>query len=404
MEQVWQRLLTACADRPVRFASLGALGLVAVITTGMLLFYHPQTLTHQPFPDAHEYLDAANRLAHGQGYTTTVKDNAYSSHVHQAVNPPRFPPGMSLVLAPFALVGQFPENVEFGSRLIDVALVIAVGWAAFSLSGWYAALLATIVTSTSDFVLVQTRIVMSDVLAALLTVLCIPLMRCRAPWTVYLLGLVAGFGCVVREAGIVVPVALVIVLTGWDRLRVALAALVPVVGLLAYNWSTFGSPMRTGYGYWLGSFPEYSLSYIWKHPWVPGGEDGFYVTALNIALHPVAFGPSGPYDVLPNAIFYPMLIAGFSAVFGPPLLTLVGLVAAAWKWRWPAARFTLFVVVVTTIAYMANVTQDVRFMATPAFLLVAWGTAALVAAARRVRDRYKVTFTEPMQSVRPTTT
>lgn len=381
-------LKTTFFNHPIRSCTLGLLGLFAILTTCLLFFHSPLPLSHQPFPDAHEYLDAANRLAHGQGYTTTVRDNVYSHHIHEAVNPPRFPPGTSLVLAPFALLGHFPGNIEFGSRLLVVGLVLATGWAAFTLAGWYAALLAVLIASTTDFLLIQTQIVMSDVLAALLAVLCIPLLRSRRSWALYLLGFIAGYGVLVRQAGFVVVLAVLLVLGGRDRLRAATAASLPIVGLFLYSWSTFGAPWRTGYGYWLGSFPEFSFTYIWKHPWSPGGEDGYFASSLNTILHLLSYGSSGAFGVLPNALFYPLVILGFSTVFGPPLLGLLGSAAAVWKWRLPEARFALLVAVLTVVVYMANFTQDARFMAGPSFLLMAWGSAALVVMARRLRDRY----------------
>ena len=146
----------------------------------------PYPMAKQPFPDAHEYLNAADRLAHGQGYTTTVRDNLYSPHIDQAVNPPRFPPGTSLVLAPFALIGTFPGNVEFGSRLIVVGLVVATGWAAFSMAGWYTALLAALLVSISEFAARSSHVVMSDALAALLIVVCVPLIKRRTSGSAYL--------------------------------------------------------------------------------------------------------------------------------------------------------------------------------------------------------------------------
>ena len=164
---------------PFRVIVLGGLGSLALVFTVLLLLRQPFSLVEQPFPDAHEYINAAARLAHGHGYTTTVRDIPSSPHLRQSVNPPRFPPGTSLVLAPFAWIGHYPGNIEFGSRLLVVALVIATGWAAFTIAGWYAALLAAFVTSTSEFALLSTRVVMSDALAALLIVVSVPLMKSR---------------------------------------------------------------------------------------------------------------------------------------------------------------------------------------------------------------------------------
>ena len=137
------------------------------------------------------------------------------------------------------------------------------------------------------------------------------------------LGFFAGYGVVIRESGVVVLVALLIVVSGWNRLRVIAGALPPVLGLAIYNWKTFGAPWGSGYGYWLGPFHEYSLSYVFKHPW-PGAE-GYYARSLQF-FHLARITHTGVIGLLPNLWFYPLMILGFSAIFGPPWLSLVGLV------------------------------------------------------------------------------
>jgi hypothetical protein len=375
------------SDDPFRVIVLGGLGALALVFTVLLLLRQPFSLVEQPFPDAHEYINTAARLAHGHGYTTTVRDFPSSPHLRQSVNPPRFPPGTSLVLAPFAWIGHYPGNIEFGSRLLVVALVIATGWAAFTIAGWYAALLAAFVTSTSEFALLSTRVVMSDALAALLIVVSLPLMKLHTKWSVYLLGFLAGYGVVIRESGVIVVACVLIVMTQWDRLRAAAGASLPILGLAVYNWSTFGSPWRTGYSYWLGSFPYYSLSYVFKHPWPPGGIEGYFADSLHL-FHLVAYTHSGVIGLLPNIWFYPLILLGCSAVFGPPGFTLLGMIAAAFWWRRREARFTLLLAALTAIFYMPNFTQDPRFMAGPCILLTVWASAAVVHLARKVRNQY----------------
>ena len=380
-----RKLSSAWQNHPIRLVVLCGLGALALITTSLLLFHQPFPLAAQPFPDAHEYLNAAYRLAHGHGYTTTVRDNPYSPHAKQVVNPPRFPPGTSLILAPFGLVGSYPGNIAFGARLLAVTLVLATGWAAYSLAGWYAALLAVVIAATSQFVLVNTHIVMSDALAATLVVLCIPLLKLRANWSTFLLGFVAGYGVVIRESGVVVLVALLIVVSGWNRLRIIAGALPPVLGLAIYNWKTFGAPWGSGYGYWLGPFHEYSLSYVFKHPWP--GADGYYARSLQF-FHLARITHTGVVGLLPNLWFYPLMILGFSAIFGPPWLSLVGLVGAARWWRQREALFTLLLVVLTVLIYAPNFNQDPRFMAGSCYVLTAWALAAFVYAARWMRQEY----------------
>jgi hypothetical protein len=371
---------------PGHVIALSVLAILTLTSVLLLLFQHPLTLRNQPFPDAHEYLNAAYRFAHGHGYTTTVRDNLSSPHIRQPVNPPRYPPGTSVVLAPFALIGSYPANVEFGAKVIVVALVLATGWAGYSLGGWYPALLAALVTSVSPFATHNAQVVMSDALATLLAVVCVPLMTLRAKWAIYLAGFFAGYGFVCREAGLVVIVCLLIVLRGSDRLRVAAGAVAPMVGLAIYNWSAFGAPWRTGYSYWLVGFNQYSPSYVLKHPWPPGGEQ-YYASSLQL-FHLVGNSSGGAIGTLPNLWFYPLIALGFSAVFGPPLLTLVGLFVAIRSWRRREARFTLILAAGSVLFFMPEYSQDPRYMAAPCVLLTVWATVGLVELTRRMWRRY----------------
>ena len=369
---------------PGHVITLGCLALLTVSGILLLLFQNPYPLINQPFPDAHEYLNAAYRIAHGHGYTTTVRDNAFSPHVHHVVNPPRFPPGTSLVLAPFALIGTYPANVEFGARLIVLGLVFVVGWAGYSLSGWFAALLAAFVTAISSFATFSAHVVMSDALGALLTVVCLPLMTLKAKWAFYLAGFAAGYGFVCREAGIIVVASLLIVIGGSDRLRVAAGAAGPIFGLALYNWSTFGAPWRTGYSYWLGPFQEYSLSYVTKHDWPANVA---YGSSLEL-FHLVGHSPSGLTGTVPNLLFYPLIALGFSFFFGPPLLTLVGVVTAIRSWHRREARFTLILAAGSAVFLMANFQQDPRLIAGPCILLTVWGVVGVVQLVRAIWRRY----------------
>ena len=128
------------------------------------------------------------------------------------------------MLAPFGLVGHYPGNIEFGSRLVVVALVIAAGWATFIIAGWYAALLAAFVTSTSEFALVSTpRCDVRRIGRSADSCLCAA-HEVPYKWSVYLLGFVAGYGVVVRQSGVIVVACLLMVMTGWDRFRVVAGA------------------------------------------------------------------------------------------------------------------------------------------------------------------------------------
>ena len=200
------------------------------------------------------------------------------------------------------------------------------------------------------------------------------------------LGFFAGYGVVCREGGILVVVCLLIVVQKRQRLRVAVGAVGPIVGLALYNWSTFGSPWGTGYSYWLSGFSQYSLKYVTMHPWPPGGQ-GYYQSSLEL-FHLVEQSHAGLIGPLPNYVFYPLILFGFSAVFGPPWLTLIGLLTAIRSWNRREARFTLLLSGLLVLFYMANYSQDPRFIAGPCILLTIWGLVGLVNLTRAIWYRY----------------
>jgi 4-amino-4-deoxy-L-arabinose transferase-like glycosyltransferase len=77
----------------------------------------------------------------------------------------------------------------------------------------------------------------------------------------------------------------------------------------------------------------------------------------------------GPLSQLPNLLFYPAVVLGPLWIFAPPLVGLVGLLYAGWHWREPAARFSLWLVLLTCGLLSAYVFQAARLAAAPAVLL-----------------------------------
>jgi hypothetical protein len=128
-----------------RIPAFGALMLGALVV-GSVLLAHPVPLAAQPQPDAPEYADSAYRMAHGKGYTTTLRDQP--NHP-QGANPPRYQMGYPVVLAPFSLLGQYPGNVQTGARIVAAALVLVVGWSAYAAGGAWSAAIAMSVLDVS---------------------------------------------------------------------------------------------------------------------------------------------------------------------------------------------------------------------------------------------------------------
>ena len=73
-------------------------------------------LVQQPFPDSAEYTNSARSLARDEGFYTFI----YKGHIQ----PPRYPPGYPMALAPFAAVGSHPRDVQRGAKFWAMGYVL----------------------------------------------------------------------------------------------------------------------------------------------------------------------------------------------------------------------------------------------------------------------------------------
>ena len=102
---------------------IAATAAILATSIGPLVTIGPRPLNRQPSPDAQEYADATRHLAAGDGYVMTI----YGGQPRAA----RYPPGFSLALTPFALIGSYPVNVQAGSKAYAILYVVATlvtGW------------------------------------------------------------------------------------------------------------------------------------------------------------------------------------------------------------------------------------------------------------------------------------
>ena len=240
---------------PARVAVLLAVLLVA----GLLRWTTPDRAADlRPWPDALEYEEAARSLNAGRGYLLWIGSDAY---------PPRYPPGMSLLIAATmpilgrdAGVGIF---VVLAGALAAVAGAYAAGAAA---GGFVCGVVAALLLAIAPLHVQWSRAVMSDVPASAavvwLAVAVMGLLRRRAgPVAHLLLGVACGLAGTLRyTAWVVVPAACAAVAlcgdgTRGERLRRVAALLagaaLGVLPLLWLNARTFGSPFHDGYGYWV---------------------------------------------------------------------------------------------------------------------------------------------------------
>lgn len=336
-----------------------------------------QPLAAQARPDSVEYADGAWQVAHGHGYVTFFNEHT-SAFGHVAV-PPRYPFGTSIALAPFSLFGgPFPRGAQLGARVIAILYVAAVVAAAWLLGSWLAAAAAALLLAVTPFATASASVVLSDALASLLTVtILITLAAGGGRRSAAAAGALCGALLCVRLLGVVSLPALALALDARRRL-VAGLFVVPFLGVLGiYQWSTFGSPLKTGYSYWNPGLREFSPSYLLGHTSAEGPY--IYPDKLNGALlHGVCpCAPGGPMSSLRNLAFYPSVLIGLFWVLAPPLTGVVGLWEAFRDRSTPAARFTLVTVVLNLVVVLFYWDRAARFVAPAVSLLIIYAGVAI---------------------------
>jgi hypothetical protein len=364
---------------PAAFRRKVAPGLAAAMTVAALmpiLLADAKPLAEQPFPDSHEYADGARQIVSGKGYVTYVHDNDTWPDDGQA-RPPRYPPGFSLALVPFAFFGTYPDDVLDAAKWFAVLYLLAVVAAAWSIGGPLAAMLAAGLVGISPFGEQSGNVLLADTFGAALTVLLVPLLNKPSAVRSAMAGLVAGIAVLVKFSMIVNIAALALALRGRAR-RVALLSAVPALaGLLLYQWLTFGGPLKTGYGYWSPERKRFNPIYAVMLVDRPPG------TAFSDALHGKLMRWAcpcplpGPQLALPNYIFYPAVLSGFFWIFSPPLVTFAGLFYLRRNWRGPPETAAICVIVLTFVLYIGHVYQSERFVASAATLLTVYTSVSL---------------------------
>ncbi len=346
------------------------LSVVAIVLLSVLSVT-PRPLADQPFPDAEETADATRQLVNGNGYVTYVHNDK--------PHPPRYPPGFSLALAPFAAFSDdYPSNIQLGAKIYAALYVLAAVIAAWSIKGPLAGALIAIFIGVSPFAKIEAALVMSDGFAAGLTVLLIALLQHPTPKRISLVGVLAGALVIVRLPMVLNLIALLIVLPTPLRKRLLLFAAPPVAALGLFNLLTFGSLFKTGYDYWLPTLKTFDLSFAFV---VPHLKDGPWIVAdvLNGRLLqwtcPCPNG--GPQAAMANLFFYPAVLVGLFWIYAPPLLPIIGLLHC-WKRRHElTAKFTLWLTLLSLCLFTFYFYQGARFMAAPATLICVFCSVGL---------------------------
>jgi hypothetical protein len=348
----------------VKDAAWAALASSAALASVLMIVGAPvRPLPEQPFPDAQEYADAAYHLLLGHGYVTEADSP-------NQLLPPRYPPGFSLALVPFAVVGDYPSNIQLGSKLLVVIYLFATMWVAWALGGRLAAALSGAFVGFSPFAATSASLVMSDAFAAAITVLVIGILHRLSRTRAIAGGGLLGALVLLRLGGLAGLLGCLLVMPRrfWAYLLVGAMPLVVALGL--YQWSTFGSPLKTGYDYWLPGLRTFDAAFAVRAD--PQG-DGPYIVADRldgVLLQPICQCPgSNPQAALPNVVFYPAVLIDLFWIFAPPGVGLFGLVYAWSHRRETAFSLILSVALVTLFVQVFYFYQGARFMAGPATLL-----------------------------------
>jgi hypothetical protein len=374
-------------------ALLAALSLAAVLVHVERAPERP--LAAQPFPDSAEYSSSARSLALGDGFYTNAHQNSRQ--------PPRYPAGYPMALAPFAAVGHYPRDVQRGAKFWAMVYVLVAVIAAWALGGPLAAMLAALFVGISPFAHDAAGLVLSDVFIAAMTVLMLPLLRYVNRPGARLAGAATGFAALARlTAGI----NLIALLAAWPRTSrksIVWFVLPSLVGLGLLQWLMFGSPLKTGYSYWGVSGHFFSLDYSISDSVVREGPfifpDRLNGDLLNWVC-PCQVG--GPQATMANITFYPALLAGLFWVFSPPLIPLLGLLYAWRRRREAVGRYALVVTALSLLVFIVYDYQGTRFMAGPATVLTVLASVWLAELAARVwRARAHLRSAPPSHSALP---
>lgn len=335
----------------VRRVTVGAL-LVLLAVGALIAFASP------PNPviwDARVYADTAQHIAVGDGIRTGVPNGPGTLPRLQR---PQYPPGLPVLLAPFAAA----HHVRAGARLLSFLALLAVAWAAWSVAGPLAALLATAALLSAPFYGESARTVMADMPSAGLAAVALALLVRGSPRWLILAGVACGVGVTVRYSHLPIMLAALLAV-GAGRRWVAVGAAPPLLALMAYQWHAFGSPLRTGYGH--GS-AQWAAGNITTHA-LP--------TDLTVQLGHLT--PFSPPPGIPNLVYWPLAL-GLWWVFALPGFGYLGLVAVWRRRSTVAGRFVTWSILGMLLLLLPYFWRGTRIIAPAAVLLVVMASCAVV--------------------------
>lgn len=292
-----------------------------------LTSFEPVAPVEDSFPDAVEYMELAHNVVTGDGYRTDTRPS------------PRYPPGLPILLAPFAALGDAADDLRLFPPVAGTALVLLMGWAAKELGGEPATAFTWLLAAFSQGIGGSTTQVLSDLpAAALVCAALVSVLRGRQ----LVAGVLIGLSATVRLGHAALGLAA-------SRPRGWIGVLLVLVPLAFIQLLLFGS--LSGYD---DGTADFGVQWLWERP-IRG---------------------AGKVAAQPNPEFYLQQLAGrgWWLVPGTAVLSLIEL----WLRRHErVARFTATVIVVNLATYFLYFYQDSRFVLTSAVLVVVFAGAAI---------------------------
>jgi hypothetical protein len=380
--------------RPWRDAAPWLLALVGFFAVEVRLLSVGGGPVLWPFTDAFEYASMAHWMAQGEGAVLRIGP---------AFVPARVPPTFSVLLLPQAWLDGDPRRFWMTPFAIGVALVLGCFRFALALGlPRRAALAAAFLVAASPGIAGYAGFVMSDVAgvgAWLVTCTCALALARRqgdAPRALAIGGLAAGLLVALRVTHLVwiAGLALALPRTAWHgiaarprALGAALAcAALPLAALAWHQARSFGSPLHTGYDFWLDEDRFFAWRYV-------GAGARFYaaqLAGLRSDLLGRPLGWTSDLYALPAALLgaigwalalrSPQLDAPARRVLAGVLVGALGALAIHLGFRWREARF-LFPLVPFAAVGCAIACERIgpSFGRRGPVLMAAWTLAACVA-------------------------
>lgn len=384
---LWDRSRTVTSGTSLLPTAVSLLALVIALVP--LALSRPIPLLGQPFPDAPTYADTAYQIANGNGFGTVIDERLPPEQqpTTKSIRPSRYPPAYPLVLALFVRLGDnHPSSAQTGARWTAALLVVSLFLASFVLGGPVAATIAALVTFFSPFAETSSVLVMSDPFGAALVLLVVAAVGLAWRSTsgeplrtalFAIAGFLAAYAVFVRISAVGTLAAVALAARQRRLVGAVVLGAIPVLAFLAaYQWTEFGSPVRSGYDYYHPELAAFSPGFVLEGS--PTSERQFvFPDKLEGALMrwTCPCDQYGPMGKASNAVFYPALLLGLYWVFSPPLFTLLGIWEMVRRRSSPVGQFGALVVVTNVGLFLAYYYQGARLVAPAAYVLIAFSAA-----------------------------